>query len=155
MPTKPAPRKSKPSLHPQRDAADALFRSAKESCHQHERLGRLVSLGADDAEFNAACDLAELCDTQLAERAEQYAVIAADGPGKEPEAWWRAANDLWMACREYARRHDASNGVATRKRRHTAAELGEITMEYELEVSARLGVKQALQSYAKVRPEAT
>lgn len=151
---KPAARPSAPSLRPQRDAGDALYRAARESCHQHERLTRLIALGADDVEFNAACDLAELCDTQLAERTTQYESIAAAGRGSEPEDWWHAANSLWMACREYVRRHDSSNGAATRKRRHTAAELGEITMEYELELSARMGVKQAMTAYAVLRPDA-
>ncbi len=154
MPKKSIPRPSKPSVHPVRDAADALYRAAKESCRQHERLTRLVALGADDEEFNAAWDLAELCDAQLAARAGLYAETAVIGRGAESEEWWRAANGLWMSSRDYCRRHESSNEASGRRRRHGAAELGEITLEYELEVSARLSVKQAMATYLVLRPGA-
>lgn len=154
MPKKSIPRPSKPSVHPVRDAADALYRAAKESCRQHERLTRLVALGADDEEFNAAWDLAELCDAQLAARAGLYEETAVIGRGAESEEWWRAANGLWMSSRDYCRRHESSNEASGRRRRHGAAELGEITLEYELEVSARLSVKQAMATYLVLRPGA-
>jgi hypothetical protein len=154
MPKKSIPRPSKPSEHVVRDAGDALYRAAKESCRQHDRLTRLVALGADDEEFNAAWDLAELCDAQLATRTTLYEETAAMGRGGESEEWWRAANSLWMASRDYGRRHESSNEASARRKRHGAAELGEITLEYELEASARLSVKQAMATYLVLRPDA-
>lgn len=154
MPNKPAPRISQPSAHPVRDAADALYRSARECCHQHERLSRLIAVQADDQEFNTAWDITELCEAQLVDRTAAYEETAALGRGKDSEEWWRAANNLWMACREYSRRHASSNSSATRRRRHGAEELKEISLDYELEASARLAVKQAMGAYGQLRPEA-
>lgn len=154
MPSKAVPRPSKPSANPTRDAADALYRAASECCHQHERLAKLNTLNADDAEFNAAWDIAEMCEAQLSVRTQAYEVTAAGGRGKESEEWWRAANNLWMACREYSRRHASSNGAASRRKRHGAEEFAEISMDYELEQSARMAVKQALGGYGALRPDA-
>ncbi len=154
MPTKSPARLSKPSQHPVRDAADALYRAARECCHQHERLSALNRVHADDVEFNATWDMAEVCEAQLVARTAGYEEIAAIGRGAESEEWWRTANALWHACREYARRHDASNSAASRRRRHGAEELMEISLEYELEASARMAVKQALEKYGQLRPDA-
>lgn len=109
---------------------------------------------ADDAEFNATWDVAETCEAQLAARTESYEKTAELGRGKETEEWWHTANTLWHACREYTRRHAASNGAASRTRRHGAEELKEISLEYELELSARMAVKQALEKYGVLRPDA-
>ncbi len=144
--SKSAPRTSKPSAHPARDAGDALYRAAMECCHQHERIGALMQANADDAEFEAAWAMADLAEKQLVSRTNAYQEIAADGRGVDPEDWWHAANALWLACREYVRRY-AVAGAAAQRKRHTAAEFGEITVEYELEVSARMAVKQALKNY--------
>lgn len=147
MPSKPAPRPSKPSAHPVKDAGDALYRAAQECCHQHERIAALIKLGADDQEFAAAWEMADMAEAQMASRTAGYEEIAAGGRGAEPEDWWHRANNLWMACREYARRYAASADAASRRKRHTAAELSEIAVEYELEVSARMAVKQTLKNY--------
>lgn len=152
MPSKSPPaRSSKPSMHPVKDAGDALYRAAVECCHQHERIAALIKIEADDQEFAAAWDMANLAEQQLALRTEAYEEIAAEGRGAEPEDWWHAANALWMACREYSRRYSASTNAASRRKRHTEKEFGEIAVEYELEVSARLGVKQALRGYPAAR----
>ena len=147
MPSKSPARASKPSAHPVKDAGDALYRAAQECCHQHERIGALIKVGADDQEFASAWEMADLAEAQLVARTAAYEEIAAAGRGAEPEAWWHSANALWMACREYARRYAASADAASRRKRHTATELGEITVEYELEVSARMAVKQAMKGY--------
>lgn len=147
MPSKPAPRASTPSAHPVKDAGDALYRAAQECCHQHERIGALIKVGADDQEFEAAWAMADMAEAQMAVRTASYEEIAAAGRGAEPEDWWHRANGLWMACREYARRYAASADAASRRKRHTAVQLGEIAVEYELEISARLAVKQAMTGY--------
>ena len=154
MPNKAIPRPSKQSAHPARDAADALYRTARESCHQHERLTRLLAHGVEGAEFVQECELADLCDKHLAGHTALYEAAAAGGRGTVAEEWWKCANALWMGCREYGRRHSASDAVASRSKRHTAAQLGEITMEYELELSARIALKQALTAYGAVRGDA-
>lgn len=149
MPSKSIPRPSKPSAHPVRDAGDALHRAAQECCHQHERIGALIELGADDQEFESAWDMADLAEQQLGLRTAHYEEMAAAGRGAEPEDWWHRANALWMACREYSRRYSASAVAASRRKRHTEKELQEIAVEYELEVSARLAVKQAMKAYGE------
>jgi hypothetical protein len=148
-------RAGKPAAHPVRDAADALYRTAKESCHQHERLCRILELGADDVEYQSACALAALADGHLAAQTQRYELTAAAGRGKEGEAWWHAANALWMAAREYGRRHAASDAAGARFKRHGSAQFGEIALDYELEMSARLALKQAIKEYVGIRPDAS
>lgn len=154
MPTKTPVRSSTPSAHPVRDAADALYRAARESCHQHERLTKLLSNGAGEPELNAAFAVATIGDEFLADQMAAYETVAAAGRGAETEEWWHAANALWMAAREYGRRQLGSDSVGSRSKRHNAAQLGEITMEYELELSARMALKQANTAYAALRPAA-
>ena len=151
MPNKAAARPSKPSAHPVRDAADALYRTAKESCHQHDRLGKLIAAGADEKEYEVGCDMADVIDAHLAARTTDYETVAAAGKGTESDAYWHAANALWAASREYGRRNLASNAVASKSKRHSAAQLGEITMEYELELSARMALKNAVAAHATAR----
>lgn len=148
------PREGRPSPHPVRDAADALYRAARESCHQHERLKKLVEHGADDVEFQGACEVAALCDKMLVDQTLRYELAAEAGRGKEPEDWWRAANGLWMASREYGRRHAASDAAGARFKRHDSAQFGEIALDYELEMSARMALKQVIVSYGLLRPDA-
>jgi hypothetical protein len=144
-----------PDAHPVRDAADALYRAAQESCRQHDRLARTLQHGLDDLELEGVAEVADLCDRQLATATTRYETTAAAGRGAEDEGWWHAANALWMASREYCRRHAQSDAVATRLKRHGAAQLGEISMEYELEVSARIVLRQAIAGYATHRPGAS
>ena len=144
-----------PDAHPVRDAADALYRAALESCHQHERFARVLKHGLDDLELEGVAQVADLCDRLLATATTRYESTAAAGRGGEDEGWWHAANALWMASREYCRRHAQSDAVATRLKRHGAAQLGEISMEYELEVSARIVLRQAIAGYATHRPGAS
>ena len=147
------PRVSKPSAPPVRDAADALYRAAQESCRQHERLARVLGHGLDDLELEGVAEVVELSDQVVEKATKQYEEAGAAGKGSESEEWWHAANALWAGCREYCRRHAQSDAVATKLRKHSAAELGEIRLEYELEMSARLALKQAIANYGKVRPD--
>lgn len=154
MPTKPQPRPSKPSQHPVRDAADALYRAGHESCHQHKRLTSVLSHQLDDLELEGVVEVVLIVDRLLATLTARYEEAAKDGRGKMDEELWHAANALWMASREYCRRNAQSEAVATRLKKHGAEQLNEISVEYELEMSARLALKQALTAYAKLRPEA-
>ena len=156
MPNSKAPtRVSKPSSHPVRDGADALYRAAKESCHQHGRLTRVLGHGLDDYELEGVAEIVDLADRLLAGATERYEEMAAGGKGKESEELWHAANALWMASREYTRRRAGSDAVATRLKKHGAEQFSEINVEYELEMSARMAMKQALTAYGALRPDAT
>lgn len=154
MPTKPAARASKPSPTPVRDAADALVRAANESCHQHGRLSRVLGHGLDDLELEGVAEVVEVCDKILAAATTRYEEIAKDGPGTAPANVWHAANALWMASREYCRRNEGSDAIVTKLRKHGAAQLNSISVEYELEISARMSLKQALTAYLALRPDA-
>lgn len=154
MPTKSQVRPPKPSQNPLRDAADALYRAAAESCHQHHRLTKVLGHQLDDMELEGVAEVVELCDRLLSKATTRYEEAAKDGRGKESEELWKASNALWMAAREYCRRHAQSDAIATRFKKHGAEQFNEISVEYELEMSARLALKQALGAYAKHRPEA-
>ena len=52
--------------------ADALARTAQETCRQHERLSRLNGLGVLHAELEAAHALVDTCDLALAECVATY-----------------------------------------------------------------------------------
>lgn len=137
--------------------ADALYRCAVECCRQHERLARLVERGALPAEQRAAQSLVRLADEALAELAAAYekAASRAHPDGKEP--CWQAANALWMASREYARRHTTSEragrGIGENGDR-SSARLTELALDYDLEASALLLLKHATEQYRKARPDA-
>ena len=154
MPTKTVSRASKPSQTPVRDAADALVRAANESCHQHGRLARILGHGLDDLELEGVAEVVEISDRLLAAATTRYEETAKDGPGKVPDDLWHAANALWMASREYSRRNSQNDGIVTRLRKHGAEQLNSINMEYEFETSARMALKQALNAYLALRPQA-
>jgi len=137
--------------------ADALYRCAVECCRQHERLARLVKEGAMQVEQRAAQSLVAVCDEALADLAAAYETVAATRVCAESDgACCRAANGLWMAGREFARRrrtsHRAGRNLGDGK--HSSERLGELALDYDLEASALLALKQAADAYRKVRPSA-
>ena len=136
--------------------ADALYRAAAECCRQHERIARLVAKSDDEAEQNAAYGAVEQCDRVLWEMAAAYEKAAARlHPDGEDEGWWHRANTLWHASREYARRHRESERAARQiANSRDPVALAALNMEYELEASALLALKQAMDAYRKVRPHA-
>ena len=136
--------------------ADALFRCAVECCRQHERLARLVERGALQTELRAAQAQVTLCDQALGEIAACYERAAGKAHPTKENACWRAANGLWLASREYARRHRtsarASRGIGDSGEHSTR--LAEIALDYDLEASALLLLRQATDTYRKTRPDA-
>ena len=136
--------------------ADALYRAAAECCRQHERVARLLAKSNDGAEERAAYASLDHCDGVLADMAAEYERAGAHThPDGEDEAWWRKANALWHASREFARRHLESDRAARRPAtKHAPAALAQLNMEYELEASALLALRQAMDAYRKVRPTA-
>jgi hypothetical protein len=96
------------------------------------------------------------CDRTLAAMAESYAKAGASmHPDGDDEAWWHKANALWHASREFARRHLESDRASRRtSTKHAPVALAQLNMDYELEASALLALRQSLDAYKKVRPTA-
>lgn len=147
-------RKPRPASDPLQDSGDALLRAAREACRQHERVSHLLELGSGEEELQEAAVVCDLADSHLANRTRAYEAVAADGKGKTHDDFWRAANTLWHASKEYARRHGSCDACTTRLSKHSSDKLGELTLEYELEASALLALRQAIAAYRKFRPEA-
>ena len=127
--------------------ADTLFRTAVETCRQHRRYAALVEMGAREPEQKAALKLASFCDTLLVEAIASYERCGARVQGLDDAPWWHKANALW---------HHQITDRASRllNAQHDAQMLGELRLEYELEISALLMLQQAIEEYRKVRPEA-
>lgn len=135
-------------------AADNLLRSAAECCRQQARIGRVLDLECGEEELEAVIEVSVLCVRILAESCERYAAVGSGSRNGLDEATWHAANTLWHASREYARRHHSCNVKSAQMSRHSANHLGELAVEYELKASAVLALRYAVDEYAKLRPNA-
>ena len=136
-----------------RDHADALFRASMECCRQHDRFARLLGKGHVESEEDAAQDLCHACDSTLERMAQAYATAVAKAPSEKGEDWSRQANALWLAAREYVRHHAGCDELTRRVARHDPDRLGALHMEFELEASALLALRQACDGYSRVRPD--
>lgn len=134
--------------------ADALFRAANECCRQHRRYAALVQRPAGPAERRRTVALVRLTNDHLLEAASLYEKATANGAALRAEDWFRAANALWLASREYARRREVARRSAEQLEQNDANAMGEIALDYDLEASALLGISHAVDSYRKVRPDA-
>jgi NADPH-dependent ferric siderophore reductase len=138
-----------------RDAADAMFRAAAECCHQHDRASRIHAKASLEAEVETAQRACEDCDGALQERVEFYETTAnAIVPTGDDEAWWHCANALWLASREYLRRHGGCDSSTKNLKDHSRERLNALHTEYELEASALLALRQAAEGYKRLRPSA-
>lgn len=135
-------------------AADAVFRSADECCRQQARLSRILELSCGEEELKGVLEVHVLCSKLLEGAGDRYGELAKESHDGLDEATWHAANTLWHASREYARRHMSCNIKSAKLSRHSAAQLGELAVEYELKASAVLALRYAVEQYAKVRPDA-
>jgi len=135
-------------------AADNLLRSASECCRQQARIGRVLDLQCGEEELEAVIEVSVLCVRILAESCERYAAVGSGSRDGLDEATWHAANTLWHASREYARRHHSCNVKSAQMSRHSANHLGELAVEYELKASAVLALRYAVDEYARLRPDA-
>ena len=134
--------------------ADALYRSAKECCRQHERFSQLVQLGALELEQRNAQQAVLASDAALEAITTAYEKCCSKGhPGKEEEGWQRA-NALWLASRDYMRRQRTSERASKGMNHGDAARFAELAVDFDLEASALLALKQAAEGYRKVRPGA-
>lgn len=142
------------ALSTPRTHADRMYRAALECVRQRQRYGRLVELGAQDEEQQAALRIACLCDDVLTASVKAYEEISASATGHREEDWWHKANGLWHSAREYSRRHAGCDQKSATFSKHSPARLAELAMEYDLEASALLALQHALSAYRKAAPEA-
>ena len=134
--------------------ADALGRTAAETCRQHERLSHLMDLGVGQSELEATHALVDTCDLALAECVRDFESVCARTPASDDANIRQAANALWLAAREYLRRHSIAERASRQLQQHDAEKLGDLHFEYELEASALLALRHAASSFAKLRAEA-
>jgi hypothetical protein len=132
---------------------DALARTAAETCRQHERLSRLMVLHVAMSEIEAAYAMVDTIDLALAESVKEFETTCAKVPVTDAADVRMAANAMWLAAREYLRRHSIAEKASRQLSQHDAETLGDLHFEYELEASALLGLKQATNTYQKLRPE--
>jgi hypothetical protein len=139
----------------QRGHADRLYRDATECVRQRERYARLVDVGAHDDEQASALRVACLCDEVLLSSVKNYEAAANGGSTRTSDEWAHKANSLWHASREYQRRHQECDQRSRQfGANHSASQLGELTMQYDLEASALLALRMALASYQNCCPDA-
>ena len=138
-----------------RDCADALFRAADECCYQHDRISRILTKSSVEAELNSAQRMCELTDKTMRDLSEAYQTTSADvHPTGTDEGWWRNANTLWMASREYLRRHKGCDVSSRQLQQHGRDRLEALHADYELEASALLSLRHAADAYRQTRPSA-
>lgn len=139
-----------------RAAADAMFRSAEECCHQHDRVSKIVAKSLVEEEIAHAQEQCSLCDDALATMVDTYSRVAGDvRPQRQDDSWWRCANTLWLASREYASRNRLCDLSMRELKEHGPDRLGKMHADYELAASALLGLRQAAENYRKCRPAAS
>ena len=151
LPAEPA----KSPVETVRDCADALFRAAVECCHQADRISRLTAKSAIEEEQEAATELCEACNATLQRLTAAYEKASADVKPTGPDGqWWHHANELWLASREYLRRHRGCDVSSRELKQHGRDRLNELQTEYELEASALLALRNAAAAYRQDRPGA-
>lgn len=135
-------------------AADALARTAHETCRQHERLSRLNGLGVLHAELEAAHALVDTCDLALAECVSTYEKRCGKTAVSDDAGVHSKANALWLAARDYLRRHSMAEKATAQLKQHDVEKFSDLQMEYELLASALLSLKHATGAFQTLRPEA-
>lgn len=132
--------------------ADALARAASESCRQHERLDAVMRNGNPEVELEGIATVAEACDAHVRTLVAAFERAAPGAFGDEAQR--RAASALWLASRDFVRRHDGCDLAERELKRHSAQKLTELHAEFELQASALLALRQAVTAYRKLRPDA-
>ena len=135
-------------------AADALGRTSAETCRQHERLARLMALRVSQSELAAAYAMVDTIDLALAVCVRDFEKCCAKTPVSDDPELRQRANALFIAARDYLRRHSIVEKASHQLAHHDAEKLGVLKFEYELEASAMLSLRQATAAVAKIRPEA-
>lgn len=133
--------------------ADALGRTALETCRQRDRRARLSQLGATKLEVNAAEALVDTCDLALAECVQEFEKHCGKEACSDDTDVRQAASAMWLAAREYLRRMSIAEKASRQLTQHTAEKFGDLHLEFEFEASALLAMKQATDTYTKLRQE--
>ncbi len=138
-----------------RAKADGLFRVAQECIRQQDRCAHLGALSCTQLEKRLAQHAARHSIEAMATMLESYekasSSLKVDG---DDEAWWRKANAVWMASREFARRHRGTDAASKDIDTPDAERFGELALDFELEASALLALRQTTDDYRKVRADA-
>ena len=132
---------------------DALARTASETCRQHERLGRLNALEVAKSELGPAHAMVDNIDLALAECVRDFEKTCSKVTISDDADIRQAANAMFLAAREYLRRHSIAEKATRQLTQHDAEKFSDLQLEYELEASALLGLKHAMSTYQKLRPE--
>ena len=136
-----------------RDIADTLYRAAADSCREHKRYAELVDHDAAEAEQKTARGAVRLCDEVLDEAVDLYEIACLEETGHGEDPWWHKANMVWRNAKEYLRHQAASKRLLRGGNGHSKNEFMELRIEHELEASALLRLRQAIESYKTARPE--
>lgn len=137
-----------------RDIADTLYRAASDSCREHGRYAELVDRDANEAEQKTARAAVRACDEILDEAVDLYEIACLEEPGHANDAWWHKSNMVWRNAKEYQRHQAASKRLLRGEDGHSRLEFRALRIEHELEASALLRLRQAIESYKAARPEA-
>jgi hypothetical protein len=134
--------------------ADALFRTARECCHQHDRHARVLQRTTVDVEERVAMELCRACDQALGDLADAYELAVTTSPPLDGDDLRRRANAVWLAGREFTRRQRDTEEMTRNLGRHSADMLSALHAEFELGASALLALRHACDAYSRARPEA-
>jgi hypothetical protein len=137
-----------------RAKADGLFRIAHECIRQQDRCAHIGGMSSDRTERRLAQGAAKHAIDALSTMVENYEKSSTVKPEGADEVWWKKANAVWMAAREFARRHQGTDAAAKDLTSPDAERFGELALDFELEASALLALRQATDSYRHVRPNA-
>jgi hypothetical protein len=97
--------------------------------------------------------MVDTIDLALAECVRDFEKTCAKATISDDAAVRQAANGMWLAAREYLRRHSIAEKASRQLTQHDVEKLGDLQLEYELEASALLGLKHAMSTYQKLRPD--
>ena len=136
-----------------RDIADTLYRAAADSCREHRRYAELVDKDGSDSEQRTARTAVRESDEILDEAVDLYEIACLEESGHSDDAWWHRANMVWRNAREYLRHQATSKRLLRGESGHSKNEFMALRIEHELEASALLRLRQAIESYRAVRPE--
>jgi hypothetical protein len=135
------------------DIADMLYRAASAACSDHRRYAQLVERVGPEAEHRSARSAARASDDLLDEAVGLYEIACLSESNHADDAWWHRANMVWRAAREYHQHHAVSDRLIGSAGGHGRAQLVELSIEYKLDASALLRLRQTIEAYKEARPE--
>ena len=98
--------------------------------------------------------MVDTIDLALAECVRDYERCCAKHPAPDDPEIRQKSNTLWLAARDYLRRHSIAEKASRQLTQHNAEKFSVLKFEYELEASAMLSLRQATSAYGKLRPDA-